>query len=166
VLTRVSSSTARPEHTPGRLLVVAIAFGEPRGTVGAMTPLPVFMEGLHGSLSIDRPRPGAVCVVIAAHDVGEFGPAPFRVLDEQLAAGPYALFVDARQTQGASIEVSNHWARWLRANRDRLDRIHMLPGSRYVHVTADFVRRFAELEGSMVIYTDVAAFDEALANAA
>jgi hypothetical protein len=41
----------------------------------------------------------------------------------------------------------------------------MLTGSRFVQLTADFVRRFAELGDAMLIYTDGVAFDEALASA-
>ena len=41
----------------------------------------------------------------------------------------------------------------------------MLTGSRFVQLTADFVRRFAELGDSMSLYTDGKAFDEALQNA-
>lgn len=128
-----------------------------------MTKLPVLMEGLHGSLAIDAPRPGIVRVTLAGRDIGEFGAAPFRVLDELLAAGPYTLFVDARRTHGASVDVSNVWAQWLRTNRDRLHRIHMLTGSRFIQLTADFVRRFAELGDAMLLYTEGAAFDDAFA---
>jgi hypothetical protein len=38
----------------------------------------------------------------------------------------------------------------------------MLTGTSFVQLTADFVRRFAELGDAMRIYTDGAAFDEAL----
>jgi len=41
----------------------------------------------------------------------------------------------------------------------------MLTGSRFIRLTADFVRRFAELGDAMRIYTDPAAFDGALSNA-
>jgi phage regulator Rha-like protein len=41
----------------------------------------------------------------------------------------------------------------------------MLTGSRFVQLTADFIRRFAELGGAMLIYTEGAAFDDALATA-
>ena len=95
-------------------------------------------------------------------DAGEHGNAPLRALEEELARGPFSLFVDARATLGASIDVSNVWAQWLRNHRDHLDQIHMLTGSRFVQLTADFVRRFAELGDAMRIYTDGAAFDEAL----
>jgi hypothetical protein len=38
----------------------------------------------------------------------------------------------------------------------------MLTGSRYVRMTADFVRRFAELGDAMLIYTEPSVFDDAL----
>jgi len=64
-----------------------------------------------------------------------------------------------------SIEVSGEWAVWLGKHRVQLREINMLTGSRFVEVTADFVRRFAELEGVMRVYTEAAAFDAALADA-
>ncbi|HET9626985.1 MAG TPA: hypothetical protein VFP84_36750 [Kofleriaceae bacterium] len=130
-----------------------------------MTHPPLSFEGLHSTLTITRPVPHVVVVVIEGRDVGEHGDRPLRALEELLHAGSYALFVDARRTQGASIDVSNVWAQWLRGHRDRLDRIHMLTGSRFVQLTADFVRRFAELGDAMLIYTDGGAFDETLATA-
>ncbi|MGE0873008.1 MAG: hypothetical protein AB7P03_30935 [Kofleriaceae bacterium] len=127
-----------------------------------MLTLPQRFESQHSSFTISRPANHVVLVVITGHDVGEHGSAPLDVLDHLLSGGPFTLFVDARRTGGASIDVSNVWARWLRANRDRLHRIHMLTGSRFVQLTADFVRRFAELGDSMLIYTESTAFDEVL----
>lgn len=130
-----------------------------------MPSSPHVFEGLHSSLLITRPVGHVVLVTISGRDAGEHGDGPLRALDDELARGSFALFVDARRTQGASVDVSNIWAQWLRARRDRLERIHMLTGSRFVQLTADFVRRFAELGDAMLIYTDGAAFDEALATA-
>ena len=127
-----------------------------------MTDNPRVFKGLHSTLTLDRPRPHIVTLVIIGRDVGEHGDAPLRALDDELRAGPFALYIDARYTRGASIEVSNVWAQWLRKNRDQLQEVHMLTGSRFVQLTADFVRRFAELGDTMRIYTDGAAFDEAL----
>jgi hypothetical protein len=127
-----------------------------------MTETPRTYEGLHSTLVITRPAHHVVVLTIAGRDAGEHGDAPLRALDEELRRGPYSLFVDARATQGASIDVSNVWAQWLRAHRDHLHQIHMLTGSRFVQLTADFVRRFAELGDAMRVYTDGAAFDEAL----
>jgi phage regulator Rha-like protein len=41
----------------------------------------------------------------------------------------------------------------------------MLTGSRFIQITAEFVRRFASLEGVMRICTEPAIFDFALAEA-
>ena len=63
-----------------------------------------------------------------------------REIEKDFAAGPVQLFIDARAVKGASIDVSNDWALWLRANR----------------------ARFAELGEVMRIYSDASAFDAAL----
>jgi hypothetical protein len=127
-----------------------------------VTDNPRVFKALHSTLTIDRPRPHIVTLAIIGRDVGEHGDAPLRALDDELRAGSFALYIDARDTRGASVDVSNIWAQWLRRNRDQLQEIHMLTGSRFVQLTADFVRRFAELGDAMRIYTDGAAFDEAL----
>lgn len=120
-------------------------------------------EGRHATFVMERPVGHVMVVRITGRDAGEHGDGPLRALDEELLRGPYALFIDARATSGASIDVSNIWAQWLRSRRDRLVGIHMLTGSSFVQLTADFVRRFAELGDAMRIYTDGAAFDAALA---
>jgi len=122
-------------------------------------------EGVHCTMAVERPAPGLVVLRIAGSDVGEFGDAPFlEPAPDVSGPAPSELFVDARDTRGASVDVSNDWAQWLRAHKAGLRRVHMLTGSRFVQLTADFVRRFAELE-MMRVYTDPAAFDEALAAA-
>jgi hypothetical protein len=123
---------------------------------------PVELLGLNTSMTIRRVAAAAVVVTISGSDAGELGDAPFAELDRQLARGAFALFIDARRTKGASVDVSNVWARWLRTHRDDLLCIHMLTGSRYVRMTADFVRRFAELGDAMLIYTEPSVFDDAL----
>lgn len=119
-------------------------------------------EGVYSTIAIARPVHHAVVVTITGRDGGEHGTAPLAALDEELRAGPFSLFVDARATRGASVDVSNVWAQWLRKHRDELHRIHMLTGTKFVQLTADFVRRFADLGDTMLIYTDGGAFDEAL----
>jgi hypothetical protein len=118
-------------------------------------------EGVHCTLRMDRPREGVVTLTITGSDVGEFADAPFQELAADVAAGDLQLFVDAREARGATVDVSNEWAQWMRAHRERLRQVHMLTASRYVEVTAHFVRRFAELGGLMRIYTDPAQFEEA-----
>ena len=101
---------------------------------------------------------------ISGPDVGEFGDAPMKSLDEWMAdSGPIELFIDARDVRGASIEVSGDWAAWLNTHKNALRGVTMLTGSRFIQVTAEFVRRFASLEGVMRVCTEPAVFDQALA---
>ncbi len=122
----------------------------------------VEFDGVNASITIQRRSPAVVVVTITGRDAGEHGDGPFVELEKELGQGPFSLFIDARATKGASVDVSNVWAQWLRKNRDRLHRIHMLTGSRFVQLTADFVRRFAELGDAMLIYTDSNPFEETL----
>ncbi len=126
---------------------------------------PRTFEGLHSTMTLARPVGHVVVLTTSGRDVGEHGDGPMRALEDELRRGPYALFIDARKTSGATIDVSNVWAQWLRRHRDELHAVHMLTGSRFVRLTADFVRRFAELGDAMLVYTDGAAFDEALRSA-
>ena len=118
--------------------------------------------GVHCTLSV-RNYAGVVVMKISGTDIGEFGDAPMLELAKFVeGAGMVELFIDARDVRGASIEVSGEWAEWLRAHKANLRGINMLTGSRFVEVTADFVRRFAGLQATMRIYTEAAAFDAAL----
>ncbi|HTC33966.1 MAG TPA: hypothetical protein VK724_11370 [Bryobacteraceae bacterium] len=124
------------------------------------------LDGVHCALQIKRYPGGVVILTISGTDIGEFGARPMLALKEWVVdAEPVRLFIDAREVRGASISVSGEWAIWLRAQKANLQSISMLTGSRYVEITADFVRRFAELESIMRVYTDPVAFDAALAEA-
>jgi hypothetical protein len=123
-------------------------------------------DGVHCSLSIKRISHGIVRLKISGSDVGEFGDAPLLVLDRWLAGSESVeLFIDAHQVRGASIEVSGVWAVWLGKRKDKLRAVTMLTGSPFVHVTAEFVRRFADLGGIMRICTEPAVFETAFREA-
>jgi hypothetical protein len=123
-------------------------------------------EGIHCTLTIQQPAPNVIVLRISGSDVGEFGEAPMKALDGWLTSGsPVQFFIDARDVRGASIEVSGDWAVWLTASRDSLETVTMLTGSRLIQITAEFVRRFAGLQGAMQICTEPAIFDFALAGA-
>ena len=120
-------------------------------------------EGVSAGLAIERPAAGVAVLRLTGWDTGEFGDAPMRELAKDFAANlPLQLFIDARAVKGASVDVSNDWALWLRANRSRFAHISMLTGAPFVQLTAKFVQRFAELSEIMRIYTDPLAFDAAL----
>jgi hypothetical protein len=107
---------------------------------------PIQHEGIHCNLSIYRPAPAVAVVVLSGSDIGEFGHLPMRELKKDLEQSKtIELFIDARAVRGASVEVSAEWALWMRAHRASFQRINMLTGSRYIQITATFVRRFGAL---------------------
>jgi len=120
-------------------------------------------DGIHCTLTVQKFPSEVVLLKISGTDIGEFGSAPMLELKQCLTGvDPIRLFIDARDVRGASIDVSGEWAGWLLAHKAHLRDISMLTGSRFVEVTADFVRRFADLQGIIKIYTEPAAFDAAL----
>lgn len=126
----------------------------------------VRFEGIHCTMEILRPAPGVAVVAITGSDVGEFRDAPFRALEEDFdPARPLELFVDGRNAQGATVDVSETWARWLRDHREDLGQVTMLASSRLVQLTADVVRRYSELGERMQVTSDGLEFDAALAEA-
>jgi hypothetical protein len=123
----------------------------------------VSFEGAHCTLELSRPAAGVVLIVLSGHDVGEFGDAPFRELDKDFSDGlPIEVFVDARKVPSASIEVSGSWAQWMMSNRDRIQRFNIFCQSRFIELTAKFVRQFTEFGPRMRIYTDAETFENAL----
>ena len=120
-------------------------------------------DSTHSTLTIEHPVAGVILMKITGYDVGEFGRAPMDELEQLLSEKlPTDLFIDARKTRGASIEVSGEWAHWLGQVQARLRHIHMLTGSKYIQMTAKFVRDFAGLHDQMRIFTDREAFDQML----
>jgi urease beta subunit len=120
-------------------------------------------DGVHCSIVLERPADRVVLLRISGTDTGELGDAPMQTLDHFLTMhGPIQLFIDARAVRGASIDVSSEWAGWLSARRKNLVSITMLTGSRLIQITAEFVRRFADLNGIMWVCTDPEVFDLAL----
>ncbi|HTM16241.1 MAG TPA: hypothetical protein VL135_05035 [Terracidiphilus sp.] len=123
-------------------------------------------EGVHCSIILERPAASVILLRISGTDTGELGDAPMRALNQWLApAGQVKLFIDARAVRGASIDVSSEWAAWLSQHRSDLGSITMLTGSKLIQVTAEFVRRFADLNGIMWVCTEPAVFDLAIEQA-
>ncbi|HLJ49670.1 MAG TPA: hypothetical protein VKU01_26840 [Bryobacteraceae bacterium] len=126
----------------------------------------VYYDGVHCNLAIQQFRSGVVVLKISGNDVGEFGDAPMVALSGWLdGRAPVEFFIDAHEVRGASIEVSGDWAQWLGKHRAQLRTITMLTGSHFIRITAEFVRRFADLEGIMRICTEPGVFDRELKEA-
>jgi hypothetical protein len=126
----------------------------------------ILYDGIHCNLLIQQFPNGVVVLRISGTDIGEFGEAPMKALNDWVVGpSPIDFFIDARDVRGASIEVSGEWAGWLNKHKDALSSVTMLTGSRFIQITAEFVRRFASLEGIMRICSEPEVFDGALAQA-
>jgi hypothetical protein len=128
--------------------------------------LPLTLEGRDATFRIERPARAVLLMVVSGHDTGEHEDRVFALLDEELRSGPASLFVDARHTRAASTDVSHRWAKWLKAHRVQLLGIHVLPGSWFIKMTAEFVRGSAGLESLMQIHASPLEFETALGGAA
>jgi hypothetical protein len=132
-----------------------------------MTTEPAVFEAVHTKMIVERPAPGVVVLRIEGHDVGELGERPFSALERAVdGARDVELYIDARGSSGASIDVSSAWALWLGRHREHFAHVSMLTRSRFVQLTAEFVRKFADLTDTMRLYTDEKAFDDAIAASA
>lgn len=118
-------------------------------------------EAIHSTLVLSWPAPRVTVVTFSGKDTNELGDAPFLTLDAGLLENT-ELFIDARKATSASIDVSAAWALWLRRNNERFAHVSMLTGSRFIAMSADQVKRFAELGERMRLYTDAVAFDQAV----
>jgi hypothetical protein len=120
-------------------------------------------QGVHCCVAVRALEPRILLVRISGRDVGELGDRPMLAAERLMPKDDKAhLFIDARDALGPSIEVSAAWAQWLAKHRSGFSCISMLTGSKFVQLTADFVRRWADLNGLMRIYTDATAFETAL----
>jgi hypothetical protein len=123
-------------------------------------------DGVHCSIVLEQLANLVVLLRISGTDTGELGNVPMQALDDWLTTPtPVKLFIDARAVRGASIDVSSEWAGWLSAHRNQLATVTMLTGSRFIQITAEFVRRFADLNGIMWVCTEPEVFDLALSQA-
>jgi hypothetical protein len=114
-----------------------------------------------------RPRPRLVSVTISGHDDGALGAAPLDELmpDLQGRPGRLLLFVDARATLAVATHVRDLWSAWFQAHRDRLEAVHVLPGSRIVELNVGLGRQLSRTGSLMRVHADAREFDRALAEA-
>lgn len=122
-------------------------------------------RGQHCTISIRRPAERVVVVAFSGQDVGEFGEGPLQELAGDVRGdGTLELFIDARAGVAASLDVSSEWAFWLAQHRSSFRHVSMLTGSRFIQLSAGFVRKFSDLGEAMRIYADPAVFEGALTN--
>jgi hypothetical protein len=112
--------------------------------------------------AVSTPAPGVVAARLAGPGIMALGVAPLRDLTRHVERGERVeLFIDAGALDGSSVESSDAWALWLARHRPRLRQVSLLPGASYVHVSGDFLRRFADTNGLLRIYVDREAYEAA-----
>ena len=131
---------------------------EESGSKGAL-----HFVGKHSTVRIARPASGVVHVLLTGTDIGEHGEGPFLELTGDSERGPLDIFIDARASLGISINVSRAWTKWFTKYRSRLRSVVLLAGSRFIQVTAKFVRTPSGLEIDVLM--DRAQFDQRLERA-
>ena len=102
-----------------------------------------------------RPRAGVLAVTISGHDDGQFGTSTLDEITSAIAReGTLELFVDAREAYGAAVSVSDDWTRFFAAHRTRLSRVHVLVGSKVVHLTVSIAQHLSRTGDLIQIYSD------------
>jgi hypothetical protein len=111
-----------------------------------------------------RLRPGSLLVTISGHDTGQFGTTTLdEIRMELLRHRPLQLFVDAREALGAATSVSQEWTRFFAMNREQLERVSILVGSKVVHLTVAIAQHLSRTGNLIQIYSDPATFEARVA---
>jgi hypothetical protein len=119
-----------------------------------------------GSFTFVRPRPGVLVVTIAGHDSGLFGSATLDEITQTLhRERPITLFFDTRETLSVAPAVRDDWTRFLSSNRAHLNAVHVLTGSKAVHLSVAVAQHFSETGNLIRLYSKPEAFEAKLAAA-
>ena len=111
----------------------------------------------------ERPASGVLVVTITGYDKGQFGTAPLDEIGSILrVAAPLHLFIDARNTIGATVRVSEDWTGFLSRHRAELAHVHVLAGSKMVELTVAIARHLSRTDRLIQIYSDPAIFETQL----
>lgn len=123
----------------------------------------VRMTSGESALLFTRPASGVLVVTITGYDKGQFGTAPFDEIDSLLrVAAPVHLFVDARNSVGATVRVSEDWTRFISRHGAELAHVHVLVGSKMVELTVAIARHLSRTDRLIQIYSDPEVFETQL----
>jgi hypothetical protein len=118
------------------------------------------------SMTLARPRSGALLVTIKGYDAGDIGDAPFAWINEEIArGGPVDLLVDLRAAVGAKTEVREAWTRWFQEHGQETRGIVILVASKFLQVAAEVAKLFSRMGDRITILTDAGAFEKAVSGA-
>lgn len=106
--------------------------------------------------------PRALRVDIRGRDTGQFGPAPLEEIRLHLGGPPLELFVDAREADGPTSEVSEAWTRFLNKEAPHLKRVSILAVSKFVHLTVSVAKLFSRTGDLVQVYSEPELFRSAI----
>jgi hypothetical protein len=115
------------------------------------------------SFFYERQQPGTLLVIISGHDNGQFGTSTLDEIRAEIGREhQIELFVDAREALGAAVSVSDEWTRFFEQNQKDMKRVHVLVGSKVLHLTVSIAQHLSRTGNLIQVYTDPDLFRERL----
>ena len=113
-----------------------------------------------------RLRPGVLLTATRGRDTGEFGTAPLDLVEREyrLFGRPVQWYLDATQAKNAARTVVEQWTDWLVKHQGRLAQMHVLTGSKEVHLMIEIARHFSDASQRMILYKDPAEWTRNIRN--
>jgi hypothetical protein len=123
------------------------------------------LSGKTSIFTYQRLRPGVVLTRNRGRDTGEFGTTPLDIIDREyrLFQLPVQWYFDATLVEKAAPVVVAEWTDWLLKHPEVLAQMHVLTGSKEVHLMIGIARHFSDSTHRMILYADPAAWTERLA---
>jgi hypothetical protein len=107
------------------------------------------------SFFYERQQPGILLVTISGHDNGQFGTSTLDEIRAEIdREKEIELFIDAREALGAAVSVSDEWTRFFELNQKNLKRVHVLVGSKVLHLTVAIAQHLSRTGNMIQIYSD------------
>jgi hypothetical protein len=107
-----------------------------------------------------KAAPGVLEIAIEGVDRGQFGSAPLDEIARALVRDrPLELFIDASAASMPVVEVSREWTRFFALNRQDLERVSVLVGSKAVELTVAIAQHLSRTGKLIQIYSDRQVFE-------
>lgn len=139
---------------------------EPAFTRTASPPGELTLASSDARFVFSTPRPGMLLIRIAGHDLGQFGSAALDEITNALRRDrPLEIFVDTREAVSVSPRVRDEWTRFFASNREHLTAVHVLTGSKFVHLAVAVAQLFSKTGDLIRLYSTPAIFEAKLEQA-
>lgn len=104
--------------------------------------------------TFSRPQPGMLLVEVSGHDSGQFGTGTLDEITNALTRErPLELFIDTRAAVGVSTRVREEWTRFFASNRSNLIAVHVLTGTKIVHLAIAVAQLFSNTGNLIRLYS-------------